>query len=147
VALNWLYNQVMGAITQHSQQQQHTGFDPNGLLGDVQGLFSQHAANTGQQILPASQDPYPVIDGIQKLVEQETAANAATAEAEWKETTSHYHAKTLSAVPGINVRPTGAGVELRVRYITRAYERHEARKRIYEAVVGMMHVRREAVQV
>ncbi len=100
-----------------------------------------------QLLIPASQDPYPVIDGIQKLVEQETAANAATAEAEWKETTSHYHAKTLSAVPGINVRPTGAGVELRVRYITRAYERHEARKRIYEAVVGMMHVRREAVQV
>jgi small-conductance mechanosensitive channel len=100
-----------------------------------------------QLLIPASQDPYPVIDGIQKLVEQETAANAATAEAEWKETTSHYRAKTLSAVPGINVRPTGAGVELRVRYITRAYERHEARKRIYEAVVGMMHVRREAVQV
>ncbi|HEX6821521.1 MAG TPA: mechanosensitive ion channel domain-containing protein [Candidatus Sulfotelmatobacter sp.] len=100
-----------------------------------------------QLLIPASQDPYPVIDGIQKLVEQETAANAATAEAEWKETTSHYRAKTLSAVPGINVRPTGAGVELRVRYITRAYERHEARKRIYEAVVGMMHVRREAVSV
>jgi hypothetical protein len=38
-------------------------------------------------------------------------------------------------------------VELRVRYVTRAYERHEARKRIYEAVVGMMHVRREAVPV
>lgn len=100
-----------------------------------------------QLLIPANQDPYPVIDGIQKLVEQETAANAAKAEAEWKETTSRYRAKTLSAVPGINVRPTGAGVELRVRYITRAYERHDARKRIYEAVVNMMHVRREAVQV
>jgi hypothetical protein len=100
-----------------------------------------------QVLIPANQDPYPVIDGIQKLVEQETAANAARAEAEWKETTSRYRAKTLSAVPGMNVRPTGGGVEIRIRYITRAYERHEARRRIYEAVVQMMHGRREAVQV
>lgn len=100
-----------------------------------------------QVLIPANQDPYPVIDGIQKLVEQETAANAARAEAEWKETTSRYRAKTLSAVPGMNVRPTGSGVEIRIRYITRAYERHEARRRIYEAVVQMMHGRREAVQV
>jgi len=98
-------------------------------------------------LIPAGQDPYRVIDGVQKLVEQETAANAAKAEAEWKETTSRYRARTLSAVPGINVLPTGAGVEIRVRYITRAYERHETRKRIYEAVVSMMHGRREAVQV
>jgi hypothetical protein len=53
--------------------------------------------------------------------------------------------KTLSAVPGINVRPTAAGIEVHVRYITRAYERHEARKRLYEAVVEMMHGKREAV--
>ncbi len=98
-----------------------------------------------QVLIPPSQDPYPVIDGIQKLVEQETATNAAKAEAEWKETTSCYRAKTLSAVPGINVLPTGGGIEVRVRYITRAYERHETRKRIYEAVVGMMH-RRDAVR-
>ena len=85
-------------------------------------------------------------DQVQKLVEQETAANAGKAEAEWKETTTRYHAKTLSAVPGINVLPTGSGIEVRVRYITRVYERHEARKRLYEAVVNLMHGRREAVK-
>lgn len=100
-----------------------------------------------QLLIPSSQDPYPIIDGMQKLVAEETAANAQIAEAEWKETTSRYRAKTLSAVPGVNVRPTGAGVELTIRYITRAYERHETRKRIYEAVVEMMHGRREAVRV
>jgi hypothetical protein len=87
-----------------------------------------------------------VIDGIQRLVEQETATNAATAEAEWQETTTKYRAKTLSAMPGINVRPTGGGIEVRVRYITRAYQRHEARKRLYEAVVEMMHGKREMVK-
>ena len=99
-----------------------------------------------QVLIPPGQDPYPVIDGMQKLVEQETAANASKAEAEWQETTTKYHAKTLSAMPGINVRPTAAGVEVHVRYITRAYERHEARKRLYEAVVEMMHGKREMLR-
>jgi small-conductance mechanosensitive channel len=98
-------------------------------------------------MIPSSQDPYPVIDAIQKAVELETAANASKAEAEWRETTTKYRAKTLSAMPGVNVRPTGGGVEVRVRYITRAYERHEARKRLYEAVVQMMHGKRENQQV
>lgn len=56
--------------------------------------------------IPASQDPYSVIDAIQKIVELETSANAMKAEAEWQETTSRYRAKTLSAVPGMNVLPT-----------------------------------------
>jgi small-conductance mechanosensitive channel len=100
-----------------------------------------------QVMIPASQDPYAVIDGIQRLVEQETATNAAKAEAEWKETTSRYRAKTLSAVPGMNVLPTSGGIEVRIRYITRAYERHDTRKRLYEAIVSLMHGRREAVRV
>lgn len=97
-------------------------------------------------LIPSSQDPYPVIDGLQKIVEQETAANAAKAEAEWQETTTKYRAKTLKALPGINVQPTGSGVEVRVRYITRAYERHEARRRVYEAVIEMLHGKREMVK-
>jgi len=94
-------------------------------------------------LIPPGQDPYPVVDGIQKLVEQETAANASTAEAEWEATTSKYRAKSLKAVPGINVLPTGAGIEVRVRYITRVYQRHETRRRVYEAVVELMHGKRE----
>ncbi|HTS07177.1 MAG TPA: mechanosensitive ion channel domain-containing protein [Candidatus Eisenbacteria bacterium] len=97
--------------------------------------------------IPAGQDPYPVIDGIQKLVEQETATNARTAEAEWQETTTKYRAKTLKALPGINVQPMGGSVEVRVRYITRAYERHEARRRLYEAVLELMHGKREMAKV
>jgi hypothetical protein len=100
-----------------------------------------------QVLIPAGQDPYPVIDGIQKLVEKETEINARKAEEEWKAATSHYRVQALSAAPGVNVQPTAAGIEVRVRYITRAYERHEARKRLYEAVVELMHGKREAVKV
>jgi small-conductance mechanosensitive channel len=99
-----------------------------------------------QVLIPAGQDPYPIIDGIQKLVELETKTNASKAEAEWQQAAARYRAKTLSAVPGINVVPTAAGIEVHVRYITRANERHEARKRLYEAVVEMMHGRREELK-
>jgi small-conductance mechanosensitive channel len=99
-----------------------------------------------QVLIPPNQDPYPIIGGIQKLVEKETEANAGKAEAEWQQATAKYRVQALSAVPGINVRPTAAGIEVHVRYITRANERHDARKRLYEAVVAMMHGRREEVR-
>jgi small-conductance mechanosensitive channel len=99
-----------------------------------------------QVLIPPGQDPYPIIDGIQKLVEKETEANASSAEAEWQAASARYRVKAVSAMPGINVRPTAAGIEVHVRYITRAYERHEARKRLYEAVVELMHGKREAVK-
>jgi small-conductance mechanosensitive channel len=98
-----------------------------------------------QLTVPADQDPYPVIDRLQQLVAKETEANALKAEEEWQEKATQYHVKGFSAAPAISVRPTGSGVELRVRYITRAYERHETRKRLYEAVVDLMHGKREAV--
>jgi small-conductance mechanosensitive channel len=91
-----------------------------------------------QLTIPAEQDPYAVIDGLQKLVAKDTEENAKKAEQEWKGTTTRYHVQAFSAEPAINVRPSGAGVEVRVRYITRAYERHETRKRLYEAVVAQM---------
>lgn len=96
--------------------------------------------------IPASQDPYVVIDRIQKLVAKETEASARKAEEEWHTTTNHYRVQAFSAAPALNVLPSGDGVEVQIRYITRAYERHEMRKRLYEAVVQLMHGKREAVQ-
>lgn len=93
-------------------------------------------------LVPPGEDPYPVIDGIRKLVDQETEANAKLAEEEWKRTTTKYRVQAFSAQPGINVRPTSNGIEVRVRYITRAYQRHEVRRGLYQAVVELMHGKR-----
>jgi small-conductance mechanosensitive channel len=100
-----------------------------------------------QLAIPADQDPYAVIDGIQKLVSKDTEANASKAEEEWQRATTQYHVQAFSAKPAVTMRPSGSGVEVRVRYITRAYERHETRKRLYEAVVALMHGKREEVKV
>lgn len=89
-------------------------------------------------LVPLGQDPYPILDGVQKLVERETSANAKLAEQEWR-TSSGYRVKTFSAVPGFTMVPTGSGIEINVRYITRAPERHEARRRLYREVVALLH--------
>src|ERR1700722_2304492 len=91
-----------------------------------------------QLTISADQDPYTVIDQLQTLGVKDTEANAKKAEQEWQHTTTRYHVQAFSAEPAINVRPSGSGVEVRVRYITRAYERHETRKRLYEAIVAVM---------
>lgn len=97
-------------------------------------------------MVPANHDPYAVIDGIQKIMDEETAKNSASAEEEWRRTTSRYRVQSFSAAPGISVVPSGDSVEIRVRYITRAYERHELRKRLNEAVVKLMHGHQEVVR-
>ena len=90
-------------------------------------------------VVPAAQDPYPIIDAIQKLVERETKANAAEAEQEWKKSGGRYRARAFAAVPAVTVLPAAGGVELEVRYVTRAYERQEARQRLNQAVVELLH--------
>jgi small-conductance mechanosensitive channel len=95
--------------------------------------------------IPSTQNPYATIDGLQKLVTKETEETAQTAEKDWQNTTSRYRVKTFSAEPAIIVRPTGSGAEVTVRYITRAHERHETRKHLYEAVFELMQGKREPV--
>jgi len=92
-----------------------------------------------QVVVPPGQDPYQIIDGVQKLVEQQTQSNAKLAEAEWQETAARYRVKAFTAVPGVQVVPGANGMEVRARYITRAFERHETRLRLNQAVVELMH--------
>ena len=96
--------------------------------------------------IPSGDDPYTVIDGLQQLATKETEENAHKAEEEWAKSTTHHRVQSFSATPAVNVRPSGSGVEVSVRYITRAYDRHETRKRLYAAVVELMHGKRAEVK-
>ncbi|MCU1297011.1 MAG: MscS Mechanosensitive ion channel [Acidobacteriaceae bacterium] len=89
-------------------------------------------------MVPSSEDPYPIIESIQKMVEKETDANARAAEKEWKEATTRYRVQSVTATPAVNLRPTTSGVEVHVRYITRAHERFETRARLYQALVALL---------
>ena len=100
-------------------------------------------------LVPASEDPYPVIEEIQKMVTRETETNARAAEQEWKQASNQYRVQSVSAAPAVNLRPTSAGVEVHVRYITRAQERFTTRTRLYQALVDLFHRKRmpEAAEI
>jgi small-conductance mechanosensitive channel len=92
-----------------------------------------------QVVLPAGRDPYPMVDAIQKIVLEATAETAKQAEKEWQGVTrSSDAAHTLTAAPAINVKPVVGGVEIAVRYITRANERYQMRAKLNQAAVDLL---------
>ncbi len=92
-----------------------------------------------QVVLPAGRDPYPMVDAIQKIVLEATAETAKQAEKEWQGVTrSRDTAHTLTAAPAINVKPVVGGVEIAVRYITRANERYQMRAKLNQAAVNLL---------
>ena len=97
-----------------------------------------------QIVIPTGQNPYPLVEAIQRLVEEETHTGASRAEQEWKKSAGQ-RMQSLSVAPAIHLRPTGAGVEMQVRYITSANERYETRSRMYEKIVGLLHGEATAV--
>ena len=91
-----------------------------------------------QVVLPTGQDPYPVIDAIQKKVVEATAESGKQAEQEWKSAARSRDMSALSAAPAINVKPVIGGVEIAVRYITRANERYQLRAKLYQEAVNLL---------
>ena len=102
--------------------------------------------DTLEVLAPLQEDPYPIADAIQKLVAKETAASANEAEQEWRRVAGSDALKSFSAEPAINLKPSNIGVQISVRYITRAHQRYELRSRLYREVVEMLR-RRDIPQV
>jgi len=91
-----------------------------------------------QIVVPAGQDPYPIVDAIQKKVLEVTAEGAQQAQREWQGAAKSRDMSSRSAAPAINIRPVIGGIELAVRYVTRANERYQTRAKLYEAAVGLL---------
>jgi small-conductance mechanosensitive channel len=93
-----------------------------------------------QIVLPAGQNPYPVVEAVQKIVLEATSESAKQAEQEWKSATKSRD-MTVSAAPAINVKPVVGGVEISVRYVTRANERSLLRAKLNHAAVDLLGAR------
>jgi len=89
-------------------------------------------------VVASSQNPYPVVDAIQKTVLEATAESAGQAEKEWQHAAHSRNMRALSAAPAINVKPVSGGVEIAVRYITRANERYQLRSKLYQAAMNLI---------
>ena len=91
-----------------------------------------------QVVLPTGQDPYPIIDAIQKKVAEATSESVKQAEKEWKSAARSRDMSSLTATPAINLKPVVGGVEIAVRYVTRANERYQLRAKLYQAAVDLL---------
>ena len=86
-----------------------------------------------------SDDAQKIVEEIRKAVEKETQESARVAEQEWKRGARGDGLSRFSAAPVVNLRPSGSGIELLVRYVTRASERFGLRNRMYQRVIELMH--------
>jgi len=91
-----------------------------------------------QIVVPAGVDPYPIVAAIQKKVHEATAEGAQQAEREWQSAAKSREMRSSSAGPAINIKPVIGGIEIAVRYITRANERYQQRAKLYEAAVSLL---------
>jgi small-conductance mechanosensitive channel len=91
-----------------------------------------------QVVVPIGRDPYPIVEAITKQVEQATADSSHQAEQEWQRAVPAQRGKSFSGTPGVNVKPVVGGVEISVRYITRANERYLVRAKLYQQAVDLL---------
>ena len=89
-------------------------------------------------VVPFGHDPNAIAEAIQKQVVEETKDSTRQAEEEWQRASRGQRGTTLSAQPGIAVRPASGGVEIAVRYVTRASERYALRARLYQSAVRLL---------
>jgi len=89
-------------------------------------------------MVPYDRDPHAVADAIQKEVTAATAKDASQAEEEWRRASRGQRAVGFTAQPGIAVRPAAGGVEIAVRYVTRASDRLALRARLYQSAVQLL---------
>jgi len=90
--------------------------------------------------LPAGGDPYKLAQQILETVQRETETDAGLAEQDWQRATNKYGTRPFSAKPAVDLRPaSGQGLEVRVRYITRAPQRYEVKSKLFEAIVELLH--------
>jgi small-conductance mechanosensitive channel len=91
-----------------------------------------------QLVLPSGQDPYPIVDAIQKKVLETTSESAQQAEHEWQGQARSRDLKSLSAAPAINVKPVIGGTQIDVRYITQAHDRYQLRAKLNQSMVDLL---------
>ena len=88
--------------------------------------------------VPPGTDIHVLLKGIYEATVKTTEADAKMAEAEWKRVTHEEGAPQFSAMPSVNLRPAGAGVDIVIRYITRAGVRVETRNHLFAMIVELM---------
>ena len=89
-------------------------------------------------LVPYERDPNPIADTLYKDVVSATTDSSKLAEEEWKHNAPSRRGVPITATPGLSIRPVVGGVEVAVRYVTRASERFNVRARLYKSAIELL---------
>jgi len=89
--------------------------------------------------IPESENTSARIEAIERAVIEKTELDARMAEAEWKRSSNVHGLSQFKAMAQVNLRPASSGVNLLIRYVTRASGRSEARNRVFQSVIEVLH--------
>ncbi|HXC95250.1 MAG TPA: mechanosensitive ion channel domain-containing protein [Edaphobacter sp.] len=89
--------------------------------------------------IPPGIDSGKTIEAIHNTVTRETEKDASQAEHEWKSGAHTDGLTQFKATPSVDMRPAASGVDIVVRYVTRANDRFEMRNRLYQTVIDLLH--------
>ncbi len=93
--------------------------------------------------LPTDANLYAIAKEMERAAREETTESAQLAEQEWNRGKHTAGLARVSAAPMVAMRPAGSGVDIQVRYVTRALGRHEVRDRLYRHVIEMLHEKKQ----
>ncbi len=97
--------------------------------------------------VPADENLYDVVKNVEELAREETKNSAHLAEQEWKNSARSTSLGRMSAEPTVMLRPSGAsGIDIQVRYVTRAAERSEVRDKLYRNVIKLLQEKGHSVK-
>ena len=89
--------------------------------------------------VPAGENSQAVIERIHQAVLESTEENSRLAESEWQRVSHAQSAVLVSAAPSLSLRPSASGLDVHVRYVTRASQRFGTRNRLYQAAIDILH--------
>jgi small-conductance mechanosensitive channel len=95
--------------------------------------------------IPPGEDSGKTIATIHQRVIEETAKDAHLAEEEWQRATRQQGLSQFKATPSVDLRPASSGIDIIVRYVTRAGDRFEMRNKLYQAVIDLLHMQPAAL--
>ena len=89
-------------------------------------------------VVPYERDAHSIADTLYKEVVSATTDSSKLAEQEWKSSAPNRRGAQITATPGLSIRPAVGGVEIAVRYVTRASERFNIRAKLYKSAVELL---------
>jgi hypothetical protein len=89
--------------------------------------------------IPPREDTYGIVELIHQAVLKETESDAHLAEQEWTRVAKQNRSGRFTVASSVDMRPGIYGLDIIVRYVTRAADRFEVRNRLYQRVIDLLH--------